>query len=295
MKKILKHVSIITFIIICGIIILGQVEPNPNTIEMNTMDIICYSCGRGENPENTIKGIEHCLTVNPNWRIEMDVQISADEHLVLFHDYGTKRTTGQDKRINELKLKEIKEMNAGYNFKNNGNYPYRLSPIRIPELIEVFKKFPKAKLLLDIHTNHPKVVAILIQLIETEFKGGDFIIGSEYDEIIKLLKSERSNWKYGVPEKEAKKMLYSSFLYLDGLFPIQSDILMLPKKYGNINVLSKRVINHAKKRQIPIWAWMYEGKYVKTVESKKEMEVLNKMGIEGIFTEYPEKFFNELQ
>lgn len=281
--------------IICGIITFGQIEPKPNTIKLNTMNIICYSCGRGENPENTLKGIEHCQKINPNWRIEMDVQITSDGHLVLFHDYETKRTTGQDRLINELKLKEIKELNAGYNFERSGSYPYRLNPVQIPELIEVFRKFPKAKLMLDIHTNNPKVVDILIQLIATEFEGGDFILASEYDEIITSLKNKQPNWRYGVPEKEAKRMLYSSFLYLDGLFPIQSDILMLPKKYGNINVLSKRVINHAKKRNKPIWAWMYEGEYVKTVASKKEMEELRKMGIDGIYSEYPEKLFNEIR
>lgn len=259
------------------------------------MDIICYSCGRGENPENTIKGIEHCQKVNPNWRIEMDVQVTSDGHLVLFHDYKTERTTGKDKLINELSLKQVKELNAAYNFKNEGNYSYRSAPIPIPELIEVFRKFPKAKLVLDIHTNDPKVVDILIDLIDLEFGEGNFIIVSEYDEIIANLKIKRPNWRYGVPAKEAKKMLYSSFLFLDGFFPINSDILMLPKKYGKINVLSKRVINHAKKRNKPIWAWMYEGSYVQTVTSKKEVDELQKIGIDGIFTEYPEKLSNEIR
>lgn len=147
---------------------------------------------------------------------------------------------------------------------------------------------------MDIHTNAPKVVGIFLDLIEKEFKHGDFIVVSEYDEIIKKLRRERPNWTYGVPTNEAKKMLYSSFVYLDGLFPIKSDLLMLPKKYGNINVLSKRVVNHAKKRNKPIWAWMYEGEYVKTIETKSEMIELSKIGVDGIFTGYPLKLSNEI-
>lgn len=295
MEQSIKSIALIIIVIISGIAMLTWFEPDSVIIKSNNMKIICYSCGRGEHPENTIEGITHCQAVNSDWRIEMDVQITADGHLVLFHDYETKRITGADKLINELKLEEVKELNAGYNFKAQKKYPYREKSIRIPELIEVFKKFPKAKLLLDIHTNSPEAVVTLIELIDTQFKDGDFIIVSEYDTIIKLLKDKKPHWKYGVPEKEAKQMLYSSFLYLDGLFPIKSDILMLPKKYGNINVLSKRVINHAKNRNKPIWAWMYEGEYVKTIESKKEMEALGKMGIDGIFTAYPEKLFNELR
>ena len=273
---------------------LGKIEPTPNMNKAHQMTIICYSCGRGENPENTIKGIKHCQAVNRDWRIEMDVQITADEQLVLFHDYETKRTTGEDKLINELSLKEVKALNAGYNFKEQEKYSYRSAPVKVPALREVFNQFPKAKLLLDIHTNNPKVVKILLDLIDADFREGDFIIVSEYDEIINKLRIERPNWRYGVPAKAAKKLLYSSFLYLDGLFPIKSDILMLPKMYGKINVLSKRVINHAKKRKKKIWAWMYEGEYVTTVNSKIEMEELGKVGIDGIYTEYPEKLLNEI-
>lgn len=295
MKKIITYLAI-SIILGLGIIaFLERIEPQPNLIKTNPMKIICYSCGRGENPENTIKGIKHCQAINPDWRIEMDVQLTSDDHLVLFHDYETKRITGADKLINELSLKEVKELNAGYNFKRQENYIYRSAPIRIPELREVFKTFPNAKLLLDIHTNNPKVVNILLDLIEAEFKDGDFIIGSEYDEIIKKLKKERPNWRYGVPANEAKKMLYSSFLYLDGLFPIQSDILMIPKQYGKINVLRNRVINHAKKRNKPIWAWMYEGEEVRTVNSVKEIEALKKLGIDGVYTDSPELLKSELQ
>ena len=258
------------------------------------MTIICYSCGRGENPENTIQGIRHCQEIAPDWRIEMDIQITSDDQLVLFHDYETKRTTGENKLINELSLREVKRLNAGYHFKKQGNYMYRSAPIQIPELSEVFKEFPKAKLLLDVHTNNSKAVNILINLIDTQFKKGDFIIASEYDDIIKEFKKERPNWRYAVPATEAKRMLYSSFLYLDGLFPIQSDILMLPKQYRKINVLRDRVINHAKKRNKEIWAWMYEGEEVRTVNSVKEIEELKELGIDGVFTDFPKGLKNEM-
>lgn len=259
------------------------------------MEVICYSCGRGENPENSLEGIRHCQSINPNWRIEMDIQITSDNQLVLFHDYETLRTTGRDLRINALTLDEIKELNAGYNFKVDGKHIYRDSPVEIPLLERVFKEFPQAKLVLDIHTNDPKVVRLFIDLIDSTFKNGDFIVVSEYDDIIKRLKKEKPNWSYGVPAKEAKRMLYSSFIYMDWMFPIKSDVLMLPKKYGKIHVLSKRVINHAKTRNRLIWAWMYEGEIVKTVESKGEMEQLKSIGIDGIFTAYPEKLSNEIR
>lgn len=295
MKKLITYICLLMMLCIGILLFLGKIEPKPKMNKAHQLEIICYSCGRGENPENTIQGIKHCQAVNPDWRIEMDVQLTADEQLVLFHDYTTKRTTGEDQFINELSLKEVKELNAGYNFKKEEKYMYRSAPVSIPTLKEVFKAFPQAKLLLDVHTNNPKVVKILIDLIDAAFKEGDFIIVSEYDEIINKLKSNQPNWRYGVPAKAAKKMLYSSFLYLDGLFPIKEDILALPKQYGKINVLSNRVINHAKKRNKSIWAWMYEGEEVRTVNSLKEIEELKALGIDGVFTDYPARLKKEIQ
>ena len=295
MKKLITYICLLMMLCIGILLFLGKIEPKPKMSKAHQLEIICYSCGRGENPENTIQGIKHCQAVNPDWRIEMDVQLTADEQLVLFHDYTTKRTTGEDQFINELSLKEVKELNAGYNFKKEEKYMYRSAPVSIPTLKEVFKAFPQAKLLLDVHTNNPKVVKILIDLIDAAFKEGDFIIVSEYDEIINKLKSNQPNWRYGVPAKAAKKMLYSSFLYLDGLFPIKEDILALPKQYGKINVLSNRVINHAKKRNKSIWAWMYEGEEVRTVNSLKEIEELKALGIDGVFTDYPARLKKEIQ
>ena len=112
MKKIITYIILSIALCIGIVALLGKIEPKPKMNKANQMTIICYSCGRGENPENTLKGIKHCQTINPEWRIEMDVQMTADEQLVLFHDYNTKRTTGVNKLINELSLEEVKELNC---------------------------------------------------------------------------------------------------------------------------------------------------------------------------------------
>ena len=70
---------------------------------------------------------------------------------------------------------------------------------------------------------------------------------------------------------------------------------MLPEKFGKINVLTKRVINHAKKRHKPLYAWLYEGDIVKTVNTKRNHDRLMQIGVNGVFTDYPQKLANELQ
>ncbi len=258
------------------------------------MEIICYACGRGEYPENTLEGIAHCLDVNPEWRIEMDVQLTKDEQLILFHDKNALRTTGVDKTIKETNAVDLKNLNAAYSFNDGISFPFRKKPLHVPLLKDVFSKFPNAKLLLDIHTDNPKVVGLLHRLLDTHFKHGDFYLVSEYDHIVKSFRQSRPDVVYGVPALEAKKLLVSSFVRLDGFFPIKSEILMVPEWFGNIYVLSKRILNHVKKRNKKIWVWLKEGKEVKTITSAKDYHRFEAMGIDGVFCETPKKLFHEL-
>jgi glycerophosphoryl diester phosphodiesterase len=258
------------------------------------MEIICYSCGRGEHPENTIEGIRHCQKINPDWRIEMDLQMTQDGQIILFHDYETERTTGVKNKVQEMDLGSVKKLNSGHNFKVGADFPYRKNPTKIPTLEEVCQEFPKAKLLLDVHTNNLSAIDKIIGIIERNGMEKQIVVVSHYDKVSAEFKTKRPNWEYGTATKEVKNMVYSSFLFLDSFFPIKSDILMLPVKFGSIKLLTKRVVKHVKKRDKRLWAWLNEGKEVITINSKRDLDELEKNGVDGIFTEFPAKLNGEI-
>ncbi|MDR1154155.1 MAG: glycerophosphodiester phosphodiesterase family protein [Bacteroidales bacterium] len=63
-------------------------------------------------PENTLSAIRAC--VENGMGIEFDVRTSKDGELVIMHDDNTARTTnGGSKRLRDLTLAEIKELDAG--------------------------------------------------------------------------------------------------------------------------------------------------------------------------------------
>ncbi|MEO9853000.1 MAG: glycerophosphodiester phosphodiesterase family protein [Reichenbachiella sp.] len=259
------------------------------------MKVICYRCGGGENPENTILGIEHCLRVNPEWPIEMDLQLTKDGEVVLFHDANTKRITGEDFKIADLTLSELRTLNVGHTFRLDDEYLFRDSPLRAPTLIEVVKKFPKAEFVFDIHSPNPLIISKVISIIEASPIDQPPTIVSANDKIISEFKIRKPGWKYSAASKEAKKLIYSSFVFLDFLFPLQSDYLMIPQTYGSIRVLTSRVVNHVLKRKRAIWAWIHEGEKVKTVETLEQALSLYNQGVEAVFTDYPKKLFEELK
>lgn len=251
------------------------------------MEVICYACGRGEFPENTMEAIRNCQSLSPDWRIEMDLQLTKDQQVVLFHDEQTQRITGQESLIANLTFEELQQLNAGYGFEKDGTFPFRQTGMAIPTLGQVFETYPAIKVLLDVHTADLAAVPLIIDLIEDHQMADQVVIVSKYDEVVNAFKTAKPEWRYGAATKEVKKLIYSSFLRLDALFPLSSDILMIPVKYGNMTVLTPRIIKHARKRNKKIWAWMEESDQVKTVESKTEISFLKESGVAGFFTEYP--------
>lgn len=64
---------------------------------------------RGEALENTLIGFEHAqrLKAHGLTGVEFDVQLSADGHLVVFHDDDLARMCGEQSRLDQLSVAEI--------------------------------------------------------------------------------------------------------------------------------------------------------------------------------------------
>lgn len=70
------------------------------------MILIGHRGAAGIEPENTLRGIEAANEVGVDM-IEIDLQATKDNHLVLFHDPNLLRISGVNKSINNMTLKEI--------------------------------------------------------------------------------------------------------------------------------------------------------------------------------------------
>ena len=258
------------------------------------MEIVCYACGRGEFPENTIEAISHCQKINKDWRIEVDLQMTKDSEIILFHDKNLKRITDLNMEVIETPLSAIQKLNAGYNFLKEGHYPYRDDQLKIPSLKDVFFRFPATNFLLDVHTDNLRAIDKIIDIVEHASMEKNIVVVSKFHNIIKGLKHKRPDWTFGAATQEVKRMVFSSFLYLDAIFPLKADVLMIPITFNSHTLLTKRVLEHVKRRKKRIWVWLHEGKEVLTVNSQNQFLKLMDMGVDGVFTEFPEKLYDEL-
>ncbi len=88
-------------------------------------------------PENSLKAFS--LAAEKDYGIELDVQLTRDGEVVVFHDYTTDRMTGLHGKISELTYKELSALSLG----NTDERIPRLSDVlntvdgRVPLLIEL--------------------------------------------------------------------------------------------------------------------------------------------------------------
>lgn len=99
------------------------------------MKIISHRGGAGLAPENSLDAIKVSKALGV-YAAEVDLHITKDNKLVVFHDYDLKRLAGVNKDINQLSLNEISKITL-----KNGT--------TIPTLSEVIKTAGDLKLIIE--------------------------------------------------------------------------------------------------------------------------------------------------
>jgi glycerophosphoryl diester phosphodiesterase len=116
---------------------------------------------RAQAPENTLPAFERAVTLHADG-IELDVQLTADHQIVVYHDEKLGRTSEGQGRIAKWRLEALKELDAGRHFSD------QFAGTRIPTLAEVFEAVGQ-RLLINVEikpfVRRPVIMPMLIQMI----------------------------------------------------------------------------------------------------------------------------------
>lgn len=146
MKKVF---IIILMLILAPVIILLTFIPvslnGPvNGKDPETLLIIAHRGASGLAPENTLPAIDSALAAGADY-IEIDVQLSKDQQVIVMHDETVDRTTNGSGRVSRLNFAEIQELDAGSWFTDE------FTGAKVPSLGEVIRHVDgRAKLLIEI-------------------------------------------------------------------------------------------------------------------------------------------------
>lgn len=213
-------------------------------------------------PENTLAAIEAAISQSVDF-VEIDVQISADNVPVLFHDNTLRRIDGTDRSVKSMTLNEIKQIDAGSWFSDE------FAGEKIPTLEDVIQHVDdRSRLLIDVKlTGEPELTArILADLIEQYDIADTCLVQSFSPRLLSELRSLN-------PEIKIGQILTASAGRLERM---DVDFYTISQ-----NMLTENFVKLAREQKRQVWVW--------TVNSERNIKTVLQYDINGIITDYPQR------
>ena len=240
----------------------------------------------GQYPENTILSYQKAIEAGANV-LEMDVQLTRDNKLVVFHDDTLDRMTNGNGKVQEKSLVEIKKLNVGCEFIphtlcGKNSKPFKNLELKVPLLSEVFNEFPLFRFNIDIKQHEKKVCEALFETIKEFGLSEKVLVASDDYKTIKYFRSiSKGNIATGASYREVANFMFLKRINMLNRFPYEADAFQIPEKYYGLRILSENFISEAHKKNIAVHPW--------TINEKSDMERLLNWGVDGIMTDYPDR------
>ena len=179
--------------------------------------------------ENTVESFE--LAIKNNFSIELDVVLSKDGEVMVFHDYDLNRLAGSNKLINDCtanELRNIKLLGTNSVISSMDEVLYRING-KVPILIEIKESF------------HPDIEERLFEIIRSY--EGEIAIQSFDNKSIKWFKNHAPFYKLGLISDNPE-------LTVDEISKLGVDFLAF-----DINILDSDIVKNLKNLKIHILTW----------------------------------------
>ena len=103
--------------------------------------VIAHRGGAGHAPENTLPAFRRSLALGFH-EVELDLRLSLDEQVVLYHDYTLERKTGKSGSVGVYTAEELRAIDIGSWFdREHPNVPERFFGTGIVSLADLFAEF----------------------------------------------------------------------------------------------------------------------------------------------------------
>jgi glycerophosphoryl diester phosphodiesterase len=246
----------------------------------NSPEVIAHRGGARQWPAETLFAFEHAIKQGVDI-IEMDVRATADGELVLMHNGTVDDTTGGQGRVDELTLAQIKSLDAGYTWTDDGGktFPFRGQGITIPTLREVFEKFPDARMNIEIKQKKPSIIEAFAGLIREHAMQDNILVASFWDGAMDDFREACPEVATSASTPEALRFYTLHHLSGESTYRPDTDSLQVRSELASLNIITRDFVETAHRFDLKIHGW--------TVNEPAEMNRLISLGVDGIITDRP--------
>ncbi|AIY05958.1 glycerophosphoryl diester phosphodiesterase [Planococcus sp. PAMC 21323] len=248
--------------------------------------VLAHRGGAKLAPENTLAAFNHSAELGVNG-FEVDIRMTSDEEILVFHDEYIDRTTDGAGRVADLTLEQLRTFDLGYHFIDlDGQHSYRGKNEKVVLLRELIEKFPQMYINIDIKDAPETYEGSLVpsklwRLIDSLGAHDRIVVTSFYDEQIDRFNLYAQNRiAIGAGENEIRKA-YTAFTSQFGhLYQPRADVFQIPTKSSVFRLDSARFIAFLDNLNIPVHYWV--------IDEPNAMRTLIAAGAKGIITDRPD-------
>jgi glycerophosphoryl diester phosphodiesterase len=245
--------------------------------------LVAHRGGAALAPENTLPAFELAERLGAD-AFELDVRLTADGEVVVFHDADTARLTGEPGAIEARTLAEVRALDAASRFTPDGGrtFPLRGRGVAPPTLRELLARFPRMRMNVEAKTADPALAAGLVAEVRAAGAIERVCIGSQLDDQAERLRALAPEACHFLPESAATALVMASRAEDPTGLPEGWDVADLPYRMEGTDlvVLDRRTIEFLEGRGLAVFAW--------TVDDERDMRQLLADGIHGIMTDRPD-------
>ncbi|GAA5524118.1 glycerophosphodiester phosphodiesterase [Microbulbifer aestuariivivens] len=232
--------------------------------------------GQGLFPGNTRLYLHEMVAAGAD-ALEIDLNLTADGHLVLNHDARLERVSDGSGLIRGKTLAELRQLNMAYRWSRDGETcPYREAPLPIATIDEVFDAFPETPMILELKDRDLKAAAVLAQSVERAGKRSTLIVSSFHLGVMREFRRLCPDVATGATLPEAMLFFVAQLFGLERWLRPAYQTMQLPSRYFGIPVFSPRLIRAAHRIGLHVSVW--------TVDATADMQYYLQLGVDGIVT-----------
>ncbi len=228
----------------------------------------------GKYPENTILSFQKALELGVD-AIELDVQLSRDGEVVIFHDEDLLRTTGEQGLLQDYTLHELHKLDASVAFQ--GEFGIN----RIPTLVEYLELTSNEDILTFLEL---KNAVICYSHLEEKVADCLYRYGQQM-KVILFSANHLSVKLFGDLAPDVRLLFsFDNWIFNYGAYCRSHRITACMPYY---RALTSEVITEIKNHGVSVYTW--------TVDEPGEMRELIRLGVDGILTNWPDRLKTVLQ
>ena len=243
--------------------------------------------GRGLYPGNTGLYLRKMIALGVD-ALEIDLNLTADGHLVLLHDGILERTTDGHGSVTEMPLAELRKLNAAYHWSPDGErFPYRDDPQPLMTIDEAFAACPHTPMIIELKNDEPQAAASLARAIEQAGCQQRVIVSSFHRRVIRAFRALCPQVATGATLPEALLFFVAQLVFAERLLKLAYQTMQLPTHYYGLPVYTRRFVQAARRCGLHIAVW--------TVNKPASMEKYVALGLDGIVTDRPDRLLSILE